>query len=449
MRDIATREEPSGTDESTGRNLIAVVGVDCYQHWHRLSNAVRDATGAAELFQQLGFEHAVPPLLDEAATFKAMWSLVTDDLKSLGPNDSLVMFFAGHGSTQTHHLGNEIIKTGYLIPVDAENKVSTWIELGGWLRAVALVPAKHILVILDACHSGLALDPVIKWRDTNSWRDEPLATLKVRRSRRVITSALDNQLALDTGPVHGHSLFTGCLVEALRYGLRSTSNGVTTGSELGLYIQKRVRTYPHSKQTPDFGTFAFDDRGEMAIPLQAAGANGLVEYLQRCMDADDIDSIRAWLWKDSAILDQVFPNESLPKSFPRFWTGWEMAGKFFWNLDENPSKFTIIAIMLGPVSEKSSKSFSSELDHFLEFLRDRYFYYKAEHRYDIYVEVTATILVGRRSAQASSHRTAAASRWKEWHRDSHLDYLFSHALKIRSYDAVLDACRYLSLPRAR
>jgi hypothetical protein len=42
---------------------------------------------------------------------------------------------------------------------------------------------------------------------------------------------------------------------------------VTTGSELGLYVQRRVETYPGSRQTPDFGTFAFDDRGEMVIPL--------------------------------------------------------------------------------------------------------------------------------------------------------------------------------------
>jgi formylglycine-generating enzyme required for sulfatase activity len=42
---------------------------------------------------------------------------------------------------------------------------------------------------------------------------------------------------------------------------------MTTGSELGQYLQRRVRTYPESRQTPDFGTFAFDDRGELVIPL--------------------------------------------------------------------------------------------------------------------------------------------------------------------------------------
>src|SRR5262249_6239987 len=157
-------------------------------------------------------------------------------------------------------------KTGHLIPVDAsdsQDKVSTWVDLEAWLRAVSLLPAKHILVVLDACHSGLALDPILKWRDIGSWQDAPLSALKARRSRRIITSALDDQVALDSCPVYGHSLFTGCLIEGLRHGIRRRGSRVTTGSELGLYVQRRVETYPNSRQTPDFGTFAFDDRGEM------------------------------------------------------------------------------------------------------------------------------------------------------------------------------------------
>ena len=253
----------------TERNLIAVIGIDEYRHWSRLENAVRDATGALTLFEQLGFERAAEPLLDSRATLNSIQSLVTDDLRGLGPNDSLVMFYAGHGTTRVHQLGSDAIKTGYLVPVDAETRVSTWIDLEGWLRAVALLPAKHILVIIDACHSGIALAPVMKWRENRAWRDGPLAALNARRSRRIITSALDNQVALDNGPVHGHSLFTGCLIEGLRHDPRKRERRVITGSELGLYIRQRVEQYPHSQQTPDFGAFAFDDRGEMMIPLTA------------------------------------------------------------------------------------------------------------------------------------------------------------------------------------
>jgi uncharacterized caspase-like protein len=255
-----------------GRAVVAVIGVDRYQRWPRLTNAVRDAVGALELFQRLGFELVTEPLLDDRATGAALQALVTDDLAGLGPDDSLVLFYAGHGGTRQHDLGDRVVRTGYLIPVDASDvpgRVSSWIELEGWLRAVALLPARHILVILDACHSGIALDPVLRWRDIGGPGDVPLPTLRARRSRRIITSAMDGQVACDGGPVPGHSLFTGCLIEALTGGLRTRHGGVVTVSELGAYVQRRVESYPDARQTPDHGALAFDDRGEMLIPVAA------------------------------------------------------------------------------------------------------------------------------------------------------------------------------------
>jgi uncharacterized caspase-like protein len=294
-----------------GRHVIAVVGIDRYQHWPLLSNAVRDASGAAALFQRLGFEELTAPLLDDLATGKAIQSLVTDDLMALGPDDSLVLFYAGHGGTREHRLGNEVIKTGYLIPVDASrssDKVATWLRLDAWLHAVSLLPAKHILVVLDACHSGIALDPIIKWRDIGAWQDAPLPALQARRSRRIITSALDDQIALDSGPVHGHSLFTGCLLEGLTGGIRGGRGaGVITGSELGLYVQRRVQTYPRARQTPDFGTFAFDDRGEMAIPLAIERAPARPE------EPATAASPPAWL----DLIDLDDPPESAPETESR------------------------------------------------------------------------------------------------------------------------------------
>ena len=246
--------------------MIAVIGIDRYRHWPSLSNAVTDARGAAALFEQLGFQQVIEPLIDDAATAAAIRSLVTDDLASLDPDDSLVLFYAGHGGTRSRDVGDRVIKTGYLIPVDAYDKVATWVDLEGWLRDVALLPPRHILVLLDACHSGIALAPILKWRDGASWRNAPLDSLRARRSRRIITSALEGQIALDSGPIDGHSLFTGCMIEALTYGVRPGTTQITC-SELGVHLQQRVDAFPEAKQTPDFGTFAFDDRGEMVIPL--------------------------------------------------------------------------------------------------------------------------------------------------------------------------------------
>jgi len=272
-RDVGHHGELSQLASGAGRAVVAVIGIDHYQRWPRLGNAVRDAAAVALVFRDLGFDEAARPLLNEDATNTAMWSLVTHELTALGSEDRLVIFYAGHGATKRHSLGEDVIKTGYLIPVDAQEETHTWIELESWLRAVALLPARHILVILDACHSGVALAPLVKWRDVSSGREDDLGALTSRRSRRVIASALDDQIALDNGPIDGHSLFTGCLIE----GLRNDLLPMTTGSGLGVYLQGRVATYPGSQQTPDFGAFVLDDRGEIVINLSGSQNNLSVE----------------------------------------------------------------------------------------------------------------------------------------------------------------------------
>jgi hypothetical protein len=257
---------------------VVVVGIDGYRAWPRLQRAVGDARGVRDAFVRLGFREFRPPLFDEAATGAALRRLVTDELCTLGDEDSLVVFFAGHGYTVlTPYSDGTIAKRGYLVPIDAGPRgtsVGALVSLDIWLRDLAYIPAKHILVILDACHSGIALNPVIQWRGEDVRTAEPLAKLRARRSRRIIASALDNELAMDGGPMEGHSLFTGCLIEALTGGLKArTGWPTTTGSELALYVRRRVASFPGSRQTPDFGALDLDDRGELIIELSELQAD--------------------------------------------------------------------------------------------------------------------------------------------------------------------------------
>lgn len=267
--DVHPRDELSQTRPATGRRVIAVIGIDDYVAWPRLGNARSDAVGVQQVFLQLGFIEVTPPLLDRDATHQAMHRLVADDLRTrLSPDDSLVLFFAGHGRTETTRLGGKLVKTGYAIPADAEppgDRMASWIRLDAWLSNAARLPPRHILVILDACYSGVALGAV-KFRDAELPTD-PVDALQLRFSRRIITSALDDQRALDGGPYPHHSLFTGCLIDGLSRDLADGRRQHVTGSELGLYLQRRLRDHTRSTQTPDFGALEHDDRGEFLVPI--------------------------------------------------------------------------------------------------------------------------------------------------------------------------------------
>ncbi|MBP7961842.1 MAG: caspase family protein [Caldilineaceae bacterium] len=266
-RHIGTVEE-AGKFTPVGRSFVAVIGIDNYAHLPKLSNAVGDAVGLRDLFvNKFGFTMA-GELFNVDATKEAIWSLVEDTLrKMIEPDDALILFFAGHGQTRVDVVGKNEKETGFLVPVEAHpDKWSELIGINSLLESVGTLAARHLLVIFDACKSGIALGNAMqKFRGVKEYEQD----LAGRMSRKIMTSAQRDQLALDSGPVAGHSLFTGTLIEGLNWGKADwDGNGIVTGSELALFVQQQVGQYSKSEQTPDFGEFGLDDRGELVISLK-------------------------------------------------------------------------------------------------------------------------------------------------------------------------------------
>jgi hypothetical protein len=283
-------------DVPEGRLLVAVIGINQYIHWQKLKNAVQDAVGLQQtLIDKLGFSAPIPPLLNEAATKKAINSLIEDQLREeLQEDDNLILFFAGHGHTRVDKVGGKDIGgTGFIIPVDGRGPKEVWgdyIQIDPLLQSISKLPARHILVILDSCHSGFALgEAMSSFRDAVRYEKD----LSSRISRKVITSARRDQLALDGGPIPGHSLFTGTMVDGFNWGKADLDgNGLITSSELGLFIQQQVGQASESKQTPDFGSFHLDDRGEMVISLRNQSFDALKARAYSALQNGDLTNFR-------------------------------------------------------------------------------------------------------------------------------------------------------------
>ena len=292
-RGFVYEDEPEPVKQ--GRSLVVVIGINEYVHQQKLKNAVQDAIGLQQtLIDKLGFSAPIPPLLNEVATRGAIFSLIEDRLyEVVEENDSLIIFFAGHGQTRVRKVGNHTIETGYLIPVDAAQSWSDYVEIDPFLRSLSALPARHILVILDSCHSGFALGQAVNdYRGTENYEK----ALNSKISRRVITSARRDELALDNGPIPGHSLFTGTLIDGFNWGKADTdSNGLITSSELGLFIQQQVVKESKSKQTPDFGSFGVDDRGEMVISLRNQSFDALKARSFSALQRGELKALKEFL----------------------------------------------------------------------------------------------------------------------------------------------------------
>jgi tetratricopeptide (TPR) repeat protein len=117
----------------------------------------------------------------------------------LQPEDNLVIFYAGHG------IWVEKEKKGYWLLTDAQrNDINTWIPNKQVLDLIAELPARHTLLITDACFSG----SVFKSRGIGADAPAAMKEMDNKITRVAITSGNDTE-------VPDESVFMKYLVKAL------------------------------------------------------------------------------------------------------------------------------------------------------------------------------------------------------------------------------------------
>lgn len=232
-----------------------LIGINTYQNLAPLSYAVNDVNAVAAVLENtLGFEkECIHILINEDATRDAIMRsyLSYVDATSVGENDRIFIFFAGHGHTVPGSRGD----TGFLVPVDGElDDLSTLIRWDELTRNSELVRAKHMFFVMDACYGGLALQrsPI----PAGSLR--LLDSMRQRFARQVLTAGKgDEPVADGNGTRPGNSIFTAHLLDALE-GMGTSTEGVITANGVMSYVYEKVGSDPLSKQTPDYGAIEGD-----------------------------------------------------------------------------------------------------------------------------------------------------------------------------------------------
>ena len=222
-----------------GTAYIIAVGVNEYaNNQYNLKYAVADAKSFGEEMrrrqtQLAGFERVeVVQLLDQDATKANILEAIKrlsgepgpptlksgplDALKRAEPEDTVVIYYAGHGTAQAQRF--------YLIPHDlgytgertklTEQGLKTIlahsisdVELE---TAVEGLDAGHLLLIIDACNSGQALEAEEKRR--GPMNSKGLAQLAYEKGMYILTAAQSFQAALEASQL-GHGYLTYALVE--------------------------------------------------------------------------------------------------------------------------------------------------------------------------------------------------------------------------------------------
>jgi WD40 repeat protein/uncharacterized caspase-like protein len=224
-----------------GTAYIIAIGVDHYANRdYDLKYAVADAQAFAEELQRQQTKLAsyanieVIPLIDREATkaniLEALKRLAGDpDVASAShvpavlqkmrhsqPEDAVIVYFAGHGTAQQsrfylipHDLGYSGSRTA-LTEAGLKTILSHSISDVDLERALEKVDAGQLLLVIDACNSGQALEAEEKRR--GPMNSKGLAQLAYEKGMYILTAAQGYQAALEAAQL-GHGYLTYALVE--------------------------------------------------------------------------------------------------------------------------------------------------------------------------------------------------------------------------------------------
>jgi uncharacterized caspase-like protein len=172
------------------------------------------------------------------------WALGTFLARSARKDDTVFVFFAGHGAPEVDPRGLErdgIAK--YLVPVDADldDLYATALPMDELHTIFTRIEAERIVVLLDACYSGGAGGRTFAAKRTRTTNLDDLFLERLTRAkgRAIVSAARPNEVSLELSEL-GHGLFTYYVLEGLKGGADSNGDAVVTLQELYEYVEREV-----------------------------------------------------------------------------------------------------------------------------------------------------------------------------------------------------------------
>lgn len=259
-RGIAGTE--AGPSSKEPQKWAVVIGVGNYEDkaLGALPNAVRDARAVYQALVQDGqlfSPQNVALMVDDAAdlmrrptrsnilTFLHTW------LELAGSEDSLLIYFAGHGIDENGAL--------YLMPLDGRtaNVSLTGIAYRDFEEQLEHSKAKLSLIILDACHSGAGRGITTM---TRGMMDD---IEKYSEGRIVLASCKENEFSHEYDKEHG--AFTHFLLEALQGAGDDDKDGLVSAKETSNYTFEKVRRWSRENQFQQTPRLLADISGDFIL----------------------------------------------------------------------------------------------------------------------------------------------------------------------------------------
>jgi hypothetical protein len=172
------------------------------------------------------------------------YALGTFLARSARKDDTVIVYFAGHGAPEVDPRGIE--RDGlakYLIPSDADpdDLYSTGLPMDELQTIFGRIEAERVVMFLDACYSGGAGGRTFASKKTRAGAVDDLFLERLTRStgRVIVTASQTNEVSLEL-PELGHGVFTYYLTEGLKGAADLNRDGIVTLQELYEYVGQQV-----------------------------------------------------------------------------------------------------------------------------------------------------------------------------------------------------------------
>jgi len=245
-----------------GQKWAVIIGVSNYQD-SRITGLRYSAADAQALNEWLvsrkGGRYApsrVKMFLDSQATAQNIRNALFNWLGQAIEEDTVIIYFAGHGSPQSPDHPQNL----FLLPYDAQYDDVATTGFPMWDIETALkrfIKARKVVVIADACHSGgIGQSFDIARRATRGITVNPISSgiqslSKVGDGIAVISASDDRQFSQEGKQWGGgHGVFTHFLLKGLKGEADYNKDGRITLGELIPYLSEQVRRETSNAQAP-------------------------------------------------------------------------------------------------------------------------------------------------------------------------------------------------------
>ncbi|HEU5114932.1 MAG TPA: DEAD/DEAH box helicase [Candidatus Paceibacterota bacterium] len=241
------------------------VGIDKYKSpfINDLTCSSKDAEALYSLFADtLGGENLVL-LTNETATRATVLDQF-ERLKSVAPDDLVVLVFSGHGS-DSHHL--------ILHDTDALDLANSALDLNLLTELFASIPAKNTILFLDCCFAGGAGAKVFHPSYATKAPVKSIEELLKQiggEGRLIFNAASFEQEAIEDRK-RGHSLFSFNIIEGLKGAPEVINGGKIPVLSLIEYVTKKVSDSAKALNHKQDPVFVGKVTGQFYLPILSMG----------------------------------------------------------------------------------------------------------------------------------------------------------------------------------